>query len=409
MHTLKLAVDLPQDPSAQEQMSVSRADMQSARFAFSLIGGHHQFWHAAPVAAALSRMTNHRVVCFVTDFENRAILAEMFAELGSGPVEIVVMTLPRPFERALAALRRTNRSPLKVLRLVWWARALRSASVIVTVERTSTLLKQMPGRCPPLAHIPHGVGGARRAKGMDPRFAKFDRVLLAGEADRRSTLEHGLLPASAVAVVGHVKLDGLRRVGRLNRRPLLPGTKPTVFYNPHFDAQRGSWQWAGPEIVAQIRASGRFNLIAAPHVRLFEGVTPAERAAFCNLSDGNGVLFDPGSARSIDMTYTLAGDIYLGEFSSQLYEFLVMPRPCVFIDIKGDGGAGDSKLPDMWRCGETVTRVADVIIALDRAIARHGEFLAQQQALVTDGFGDLSISASERAAEELIEMASLAA
>ena len=182
-----------------------------------------------------------------------------------------------------------------------------------------------------------------------------------------------------------------------------------MFYNPHFDAQRGSWQWAGPEIVAQIRASGRFNLIAAPHVRLFEGVTPAERAAFCNLSDGNGVLFDPGSARSIDMTYTLAGDIYLGEFSSQLYEFLVMPRPCVFIDIKGDGGAGDSKLPDMWRCGETVTRVADVVIALDRAIARHGEFLAQQQALVTDGFGDLSISASERAAEELIEMASLAA
>ncbi|QGN55394.1 glycosyl transferase [Novosphingobium sp. Gsoil 351] len=409
MQYADLAGDLPRDSAVEKQASAGRVAAQGARFAFSLIGGQHQFWHAAPVAAALSRMPNTRVECFVIDSEDQAALAEMLAALGSGPVEIVVMTLPRALERGLAALRRTRSSPLKALRLVWWARAMRSASVIVTVERTSTLLKQIPGRCPPLAHIPHGVGGARRAKGMDPRFAKFDRVLLAGEADRRSTLEHGLLPADAVAVVGHVKLDGLRRAGRLKRRPLLPGPKPTVLYNPHFDAQRGSWQWAGPQIVGQIRASGRFNLITAPHVRLFEGASAAERAAFRDQSDGTHALFDPGSERSIDMTYTLAGDIYLGEFSSQLYEFLVIPRPCVFIDIKGDGGAGDSKLPDMWRCGETVTRVEDVVPALDRAIARHGEFLAQQEALVRDGYGDQSVSASERAAQELIEMAGLAA
>ena len=38
--------------------------------------------------------------------------------------------------------------------------------------------------------------------------------------------------------------------------------------------------------------------------------------------------FDPGSPASTDMTYTRAADIYLGDVSSQVYEFIAEPRPC---------------------------------------------------------------------------------
>lgn len=40
---------------------------------------------------------------------------------------------------------------------------------------------------------------------------------------------------------------------------------------------------------------------------------------------------DIGSDCSIDMTHTEAADIYLGEVSSQICEFLVRPRPCIFL------------------------------------------------------------------------------
>ena len=104
------------------------------------------------------------------------------------------------------------------------------------------------------------------------------------------------------------------------------------------------------------------------------------------------------------MTYTLAADIYLGDFSSQLYEFLVLPRACVFLDVRGEGGIDDSKLPEMWRCGETVTGLEDVIGALDRSMKRHPEYRPHQSALVLDAYGDPAISASMQASDELIAM-----
>lgn len=40
------------------------------------------------------------------------------------------------------------------------------------------------------------------------------------------------------------------------------------------------------------------------------------------------ILIDLGSKRLLDMSYTSGADIYLGDVSSQVYEFLDTPRPC---------------------------------------------------------------------------------
>jgi len=379
------------------------------RIAFSFVGGQHQFLHGAPVAAELAGRPGVQVDAYVPDAAEAGVLAGLLQKLGGSGVNIIVMRLPRTVEwlgAHVAGQARGQAAPLKALRLVWWSRRMRAADLIVTLERTSTLLKRLPGACPPMAHIPHGVGGARRAggKGIDRRFALFDKALLAGETDARTTIALGLLPPDKVAVVGQVKLAGLKRLGLLERRPLFDNGLPTVLYNPHFHARRGSWQAFGPEIVARIRKSGRFNLIVAPHVRLFENAPEEERAKWAALSDGAHMLFDPGSERSMDMTYTLAADIYLGEFSSQLYEFLIYPRPCVFIDVLGDGGAGDTALPAMWASGETVRRAEDVVPALARAAERHPEFIGHQRDLVRRAFGDADSDAADRAADALLAM-----
>lgn len=377
------------------------------RIAFSFVGGQHQFLHGAPVAAELSNRPGVTVEAYVLDAAEAAVLRDLLARLGGQAVEIIELRLPRAVEwLGGLTMRHGESAPLKVLRLLWWSRRLRSADLIVTLERTSTLLKRLPGHCPPIAHIPHGVGGARRAggKGIDGRFALFDKALLAGEADRETTIALGLLPAEKVAVVGQVKLAGLKRMGLLARRPLFDTALPTVLYNPHFHSRRGSWQAFGPEILQRIHDCGHFNLIVAPHVRLFESAPPQERAQWAGLSDGARLIVDPGSERSIDMTYTLAADIYLGEFSSQLYEFLIAPRPAVFIDVLGDGGQDDTNLPAMWATGETVRGVEDVVPALLRARDRHAEFVDRQRALTRRAFGDLESDAAELAADVLLGM-----
>ena len=386
---------------------MAEAPAGQRRIAFSFVGGQHQFLHGAPVAAELSTRPGVVVEAYVLDAAEAAVLRDLLARLGGPAVRIIEMRLPWVAEwLGGLATRHGEAAPLKVLRLLWWSRRLRSADLIVTLERTSTLLKRLPGHCPPIAHIPHGVGGARRAggKGIDRRFARFDKALLAGEADRETTIALGLLPPERIAVVGQVKLSGLKRLGLLARRRLFDNDLPTVLYNPHFHSRRGSWQAFGPQIVERIRDCGHFNLIVAPHVRLFESAPPQERARWAALSDGARLIFDPGSERSIDMSYTLAGDIYLGEFSSQLYEFLIEPRPAVFIDVLGDGGQDDTNLPAMWATGETVRRVEDIVPALLRVRDRHAEFRGRQRALTRRAFGDLESDAAELAADALLAM-----
>ena len=380
-------------------------DKRRRKIAFSFIGGQHQFLHGAPVLAALTHRPDLILEAFVVDAADAAALNALLLRLGAdvASVSIVPMILPAPIQ----AMSRTGGRPrLKALRLLWWARRMRSADLLVTLERTSTILKRLPGPCPLIAHIPHGVGGARRAGGggIDQRFALFDKALLAGEADRETTLALGLLPPDRIAVVGQVKLAGLGRMGLLERKRLFNNDRPTVLYNPHFHPKRGSWQIFGAELIQRITRNTGFNLIVAPHVRLFETATEEEKSRWAALSSGDGLLIDPGSERSMDMTYTLAADIYLGEFSSQLYEFLLYPRPCVFFDTVGDGGLGDTNLPIMWQLGEVVRHIDDVVPALLRAQKRHGEFSALQRDVTHRAFGDIKQDAAERAADELLAM-----
>src|SRR3546814_16116783 len=71
-------------------------------------------------------------------------------------------------------------------------------------------------------------------------------------------------------------------------------------------------------------------LVVAPHVRLFAEASDAERAAVAKLAVPGKVMIDLASDRLFDMSYTSGADIYLGDVSSQVYEFLATPRPCLF-------------------------------------------------------------------------------
>lgn len=373
------------------------------RVAFSLVGGSHQFLHGLPVAASLSRRPDITVEVFTPCQSDADVARDMLHALGAEQVAITVMALPtiisRPSKRLSAS------GPLKILRLAWWGNRMRQFDCIVALERTSTWLTRVPGHCPPIVHIPHGVGGPRRAsgKGVDRRFSLFDLALVAGPADVRCTVEHGLLPPERVFAVGQVKLAGLNRLRKLACQRLFANERPTILYNPHFHPRRGSWARFGEELIRTVKKDGNFNLIVAPHVRLFADRPCAERRALEALSDAEWLIVDLGSERCMNMTYTLGADIYVGDFSSQLYEWLIFPRPCVFIDQVADAGSGDTKLPTMWSLGEKVTTPEQVLDSLHRATADHELYKARQLEAIRDAVGDFCSPADENAAERIIE------
>jgi CDP-glycerol glycerophosphotransferase (TagB/SpsB family) len=83
------------------------------------------------------------------------------------------------------------------------------------------------------------------------------------------------------------------------------------------------------------------------------------------------------------MTYTRGADIYIGDVSSQIYEFLRTPKPALFIRPPEDAG---SETLDHFRAGEVVDSGADIGDALSRAIDKQPARIGLQRQLFNRTF-----------------------
>ncbi len=189
------------------------------------IGGPHQFAHFLPVAFELHRRGHCHVAVFVPEPADAAQIAVLAGELGAPLPEIATMDLPPALEACVPPKAR------KLARLLAWSHRIRAGSAVLCAERTSTILKRLPGRCPPLIHIPHGAGD--RAVGFEKRFALFDKVIVAGRKDRERLLAERIVPPERCAVAGPIKVSTMLRLAP-SRPPLFDNGRPVILYNPHF-------------------------------------------------------------------------------------------------------------------------------------------------------------------------------
>lgn len=244
----------------------------------------------------------------------------------------------------------------------------------MVTERTSTILKRLPGAEPYLIHIPHGAGD--RARGFERRIRLFDHVIAAGDKDRDRMIAQRLVTAETCSVSGYIKLAAVRAFPP--PRPLFANARPTILYNPHFDARLSSWTRFARPLVAAVAARDGYNLIVAPHMRLAETMSPEDRRAAQELAVDDRILVDLGSPRSYDMSYTQVADLYVGDVSSQVYEYISRPRPCLFFDMTGADHRSD---PDFafQDFGEVVRSPGGIGAAIERAPVRFGDFRGVQE------------------------------
>jgi len=287
--------------------------------------------------------------------------------------------------RLLEAARRWTGSevPPKLLTLARLARWLNRFDAVALPERTSILLKRLGVRHPRFIHLDHGAGD--RAAGFDPRIRHFDFVLMAGEKHRERLVADRLVRPGAYAVVGYPKFEAADAARDPDWRPFR-GERPVVLYNPHF-SRLGSWEPLGEQVLAAFAAQDRYDLIVAPHVRLLDGAAARRRwePVLARYEGHPRILVDRGSERAIDMTYTTLADVYLGDVSSQVYEFLRTPRPCLFLNPHGVDWREDSDYAH-WHFGPVRADAADLTEAVDRARSEQPVFAGTQIAAMERTF-----------------------
>ena len=258
---------------------------------------------------------------------------------------------------------------------------------IVTTETTSSVLKQIPWFRVPLIHLKHGAGDSE--VGYNPKHSEFDFTLVNGPKDKARLIAKGLARGEEIAVVGYSKFELVAPP-----TPLFDNDKPVALYNPHARPEASSWFAHGPRIMAALERVEGWNVIVAPHVKLRDG-PPFE-------SDAAHIRIDTGSIRSIDMSYTQATDVYIGDASSQVYEFIRSPKPCIFLNLDRVKWQGVEKYSH-WGFGQVIDDLAELQPALDRTKAMQPQFEAAQREAFERSIDPSPVPASERQADAILD------
>lgn len=343
----------------------------------------HHILHSLPIACELSRLyADYRVVVLARSEAQLALARSLAAYYPGHRLHFETLAVPAP-------LRLPKRLPgTKSLILLANRRRLASFDALVVPERTSLRLKRYGITRPKFIHTFHGSSGHDRID--DPRLGLFD-LLLAPSAKRLDRLTGtGSVRLGHAAVIGYSKLDLVRRIG-LSRPPLFANDLPIVLYNPHHGEKKSSWFTVGRQVLEHFAKRTDYNFIFAPHIRLFD---PPERKyeAFRDFMGLKHMIIDLGSDRSIDMTYTSAADVYLGDISSQVFEFIVRPRPCIFLNPQRLAWQND---PDFasWQLGPVIERLDDLGETLATRAAWQPAYAAAQQAAAAEAFPEMATPA----------------
>ena len=365
--------------------------------AFIYIAEAYQCYHGAAIAIELAKR-GVSVTSYYADPDTPRHLQRIHDAFGASAPQTV--RLVESFvTRSLRGLKYLGVFKHRVLRDN--RDALNRFDAIVSVENTVAMARDEGVERPKLIYTPHGFGD--RAYAFVPRIAVFDFVLVAGEKTEQRMLANGLIRPGDYSLTGSVKLETGARLVQ-SEQPLFAVQRPTVLYNPHFDPKLTSWNRFIEPMLGDFAAQDEFNLIAAPHVKLFRRSSEAAKSRWGARSTPS-IKVDPGSDRSVDTTYLWSSDIYVGDSSSQVYEFLARPRPCVFLNANGVEWRDDPNYVH-WHLGDVVCEPARLMDAIRAAPERHHLYAERQEQARRATFGDERGSPSIRAAEAILEFLS---
>lgn len=365
----------------------------------------HQIPHSLPIAMELAKSGEHEVVAITSSPRLTAQVRALGGDLVGSKIELVELGI-KPWSRAKSLLV----SPIAPAAKLFFYRDnldyLRGFDALVVTEKTSLVLKtQFELTKPKLIHTRHGAGD--RAIGFNSNSKMFDHVLASGPKIRNRLIQDLDMPESQISVIGYPKFDLFKSPSVI---PQINGN-PVAVYNPHPAPHLSSWYKDGNRIIDGLVSKGAHTFFA-PHIMMFErryAISLESKSirrpppVASRFRTNTAVTIDTSGPALSDMSYMMLADAYIGDASSQVYEFLKIPRPCVFINSERHDWEGN---PDFahWRAGVVIDDAARIGDALDEAISSHdGTYRPIQERMFADTFDLTDTPSSVRGAQAIVE------
>lgn len=365
----------------------------------------HQIPHSLPIALELAKAGGHEIVAITSSRRLTAEVQRLGGDAIGTTIEPIELGL-KPLSRLASALV----SPIAPAAKLFFYKDnldyLKTFDALVVSEKTSLTLKMRFGLDRPrLIHTRHGAGD--RAIGFNASSRLFDHVLCSGPKIRNRLVQDLGMPGDQVSIIGYPKFDMFTAP---SVHPPIHGD-PVVVYNPHPSPQLSSWYDDGNNVIRGLVDKGCHTLFA-PHIMMFErryAVSLESRsvrrppAVAPDLRGLDSLTIDTSSPALSDMSYMMLADCYVGDASSQVYEFLKTPRPCLFVNSGQHDWQGN---PDFahWQAGPVVDDVTRIGEAIDEAFTTHDRIYRPiQERMLADTFDLTDTPSSVRGAQAIVD------
>jgi hypothetical protein len=173
---------------------------------------------------------------------------------------------------------------------------------------------------------------------------------------------------------------------------------PVILYNPHFQNHRSSLFRDGEKIIDEIVKSNKFNVILSPHPlvnkwHFFKRIK-------LKFPKSDKLIIDWSSIHQVNFDYMRKADIYLGDTSSSIYEWLYFDKPMIFYNSHNVDWE-DKPFFDFWHWGYVVNNLEDLTERLNSIIKGSDPFKTVRRENKNYVFGEVDGKASYRTALKL--------
>ncbi len=366
------------------------------RIGFIYFDSIHIIHHFIGVAAALHKNPNIEVAIITYDGKHQYL--NFLLKLLGISKNIVKQVPTYKYRKIIESIRQRNHPSSKYLFKKHEYSLLQYDILVFNDISHEYLHNKRIGQKPKFVLLMHGAGDGEYMieKSFKKSISKFDLISTSGQKVTDFFKKMGNMPNTKLEVCGYQKFD-LVKIENETIRDFFPNKKPIVLYNPHFKENLSSWHKYGRKILDFFYNNETYNLIFAPHINLLENKKPKKDNKIDEkFFTKDNILIDLGSVQSVNMSYTLASDVYLGDVSSQVYEFLLKPRPCLFINAHSVDWQNNKHYQN-WKLGQVIPNIDNLNSLLQsRNNWQQNFFQKQKEAIAYTFHESKKSSATER-------------
>lgn len=254
--------------------------------------------------------------------------------------------------------------------------------LVYNVPQHNYLLNKRKKDTPKFVYLDHGAGD--RDYIYNDTLTNFDLVTVAGKKVENLCKSNADFSKTNLQVCGYQKFDFVAK--EKNNHQFFKNKNPVILYNPHFVKEISSFYTLGNDVLDFFYQHKEYNLIFAPHINLFHKRKHLNPSNFDKkYTNSSNIIVDFGSENSVNMNYVLSADVYLGDVSSQVYEFMTIPRPCIFLNGNNIDWK-ENQYYKNWKLGKVITDLSNFKELLDTSSLWQPQFINEQLQIVKKTF-----------------------